>query len=83
MAARLCSTALYSVQPRLWMHAGQPDIEQQSHPRISSSARRSSCGNSGRACNDAEVIFKCKIVTQKGSIKCNTMPVHCSTMQPM
>lgn len=50
MAACLCSTALYSVQPMCCVQAGQPDTERQSQPRISSSARRSSCGNSGRAC---------------------------------
>ena len=50
MPASLCSTALYSSQLMLWMHAGQPLVERQLQPLTSSSAFASSCGNSGCAC---------------------------------
>ena len=50
MAASLCSTALYSSQLMLWMHAGQPLVERQLQPLTNCSAFASSCGNSGCAC---------------------------------
>ena len=50
MAASLCSTALYSSQLMLWMHAGHPLVERQLQPLTNCSAFASSCGNSGCAC---------------------------------